>query len=396
MYTISILLTDNMIYSLRKASEFCFHSQASAFLPVRLFYRKQESFMNQNIQKEYHISPDGSGDFSSLFEALSALQDTKFPEETNLAENLPADPDFRTSGGDAEPVVLFLHSGIYRERIVIVRPGITIIGDDPQTTVITGGLYARMPMEDIGKRGTFRTFSCLIASHDITFKNVTFENSSGKGPDVGQALALYADGDRLVFDNCRFLGNQDTLFTAPLPPKEIEPNGFVGPGQKLPRAFGRHYYKNCYLEGDIDFIFGGAAAYFENCELFSKNINRPVNSYVTAASTPQGQPYGYVMKNCRFTGNCPPHSAYLGRPWREYAKTVLLNCYIGEHICEEGWHDWNKEEAHEYALYAEYESTGPSSDMKKRPGWVKSLTPAEAALYVKSLVLKGNDGWDPA
>ena len=352
--------------------------------------------MNQNIQKEYHISPDGSGDFSSLFEALSALQDTKFPEETNLAENLPADPDFRTSGGDAEPVVLFLHSGIYRERIVIVRPGITIIGDDPQTTVITGGLYARMPMEDIGKRGTFRTFSCLIASHDITFKNVTFENSSGKGPDVGQALALYADGDRLVFDNCRFLGNQDTLFTAPLPPKEIEPNGFVGPGQKLPRAFGRHYYKNCYLEGDIDFIFGGAAAYFENCELFSKNINRPVNSYVTAASTPQGQPYGYVMKNCRFTGNCPPHSAYLGRPWREYAKTVLLNCYIGEHICEEGWHDWNKEEAHEHALYAEYESTGPSSDMKKRPGWVKSLTPAEAALYVKSLVLKGNDGWAPA
>lgn len=161
--------------------------------------------MNQNIQKEYHISPDGSGDFSSLFEALSALQDTKFPEETNLAENLPADPDFRTSGGDAEPVVLFLHSGIYRERIVIVRPGITIIGDDPQTTVITGGLYARMPMEDIGKRGTFRTFSCLIASHDITFKNVTFENSSGKGPDVGQALALYADGDRLVLTTAGFL-----------------------------------------------------------------------------------------------------------------------------------------------------------------------------------------------
>ena len=243
--------------------------------------------MNQNIQKEYHIFQDGSGDFRSLFEALSALQSSEFPEEANQAENLPAAPDFRSSGGDTESVVLFLHAGIYRERIVILRPGITIIGDDPQTTVITGGLYARMPMEDIGKRGTFRTYSCLIAAHDITFKNVTFENSSGIGPDVGQALALYADGDRLVFENCRFLGNQDTLFTAPLPPKEIEANGFVGPGQKLPRVFGRHYYKNCYLEGDIDFIFGGATAYFENCELFSKYINRPVNSYVTAASTPQ-------------------------------------------------------------------------------------------------------------
>ena len=104
--------------------------------------------MNQNIQKEYHISQDGSGDFRSLFEALSALQSSEFPEEANQAENLPAAPDFRSSGGDTEPVVLFLHAGIYRERIVILRPGITIIGDDPQTTVITGGLYARMPMEN--------------------------------------------------------------------------------------------------------------------------------------------------------------------------------------------------------------------------------------------------------
>ena len=116
---------------------------------------------------------------------------------------------------------------------------------------------------------------------------------------------------------------------------------------------------------------------------------------MTAASTPEGQAYGYVMDHCRFTGNCPPHSAYLGRPWREFAQTVLLNCHIGEHICEEGWHDWNKPQSRHMVLFAEYKSSGPSSDMKKRPGWVKKLTPAEAAHYSRPLVLGGADRWNP-
>lgn len=349
--------------------------------------------MNYFPKNEYHISPDGSMDFTTLSDALNFLNQGF--SVSDAEPELSAHPDYRLEGENLSPATLYLHKGIYRERIAITRPGLTIIGDSPEHTIITGGLYGKMPMEDIGKRGTFRTYSCLIAAHDITVKNVTFENTSGKGTDVGQALALYADGDRLVFENCHFLGNQDTLFTAPLPPKEIEPGGFTGPGQSLPRVSGRHYYKNCYLEGDIDFVFGGATAYFENCELFSKNTEKTVNSYVTAASTPKDQNYGYVMKNCRFTSCCPPHSAYLGRPWREYAKTVLIDCWIGEHIFPEGWHDWNKPEAQSTVFYAEYNSTGPSSDIKKRPEWVKSLTSSEAAFYTKSMVLKGHDGWNP-
>lgn len=323
------------------------------------------------------IAQDGSGDFTTITAALQALD-----EEANGSLH-------------PQPVTLFIRNGVYKEQLTIRRPYLTLIGESAEHTILTYDLYARMPEPVMGKLGTFRSYSCFIDTHDFTVRNLTFENSSGMGPDVGQALALYADGDRLVFDGCRFLGGQDTLFTAPLPPKEVEPGGFVGPKQFAPRLTGRHYYRNCYLEGDIDFVFGGATAYFEGCEFHSKDIGRPVNGYVTAASTPKGQTYGYVLDHCRFTGSCPDHTVYLGRPWREYAKTVLLHCEIGAHIREEGWHDWNKPYAHDTVYYAEYESFGPSSDIQKRPGWVKSLTPAEASYFARPLVLGGSDRWDP-
>lgn len=321
---------------------------------------------------QIHITAGETEGFSCVSQALASLP-----------------PD------SGEEVVLYLHKGIYREQLTVTRPRLTIVGDSPQDTILTYDLYARMTMEDGGRRGTFRTYSCLVDTHDVTFKNLTLANTAGPGPDVGQALALYADGDRLMFDNCRFLGNQDTLFTGPLPPKEIEVNGFVGPKQFAPRINGRHYYRNCYIEGDIDFVFGSATAYFEGCEFFSKDIGRPVNGYVTAASTPEGQAYGYVMDRCRFTSQCPPHTVYLGRPWREYAKTVLINCYMDRHICPEGWHDWDKPHARQTCLFGEYESFGPGADMESRPGWVRRLSPEDLEMYSRENVLSGEDGWSP-
>lgn len=319
-----------------------------------------------------HIVQDGSGDFTTITAALASI---------------PSD--------NTKEITFFIHNGIYQERLSITAPHITFIGESKESTILTYNLYARMNMEDGIKRGTFRSYSCLIDTHDFTARNLTFENSSGKGVDVGQALALYVDGDRIVFEDCRFLGGQDTLFTGPLPPKEIEPNGFIGPKQFSPRINGRHYYKNCYIEGDIDFIFGSATAYFEDCELYSKYVGRPINSFVTAASTPEGQEYGYVMKNCRFTSNCPAHSAYLGRPWREYAQTILIDCFIGEHICEEGWNDWGKENAHSTACFGEYGSYGPSADMAKRPHWIRHLSKEQVGHYTKEQVLSGDDSWLP-
>lgn len=319
-----------------------------------------------------HIAQDGSGDFTTITAALSSL---------------PSNHEGET--------VFYIHNGIYKEQLCITTPYLTLLGESREGTILTHGFYAKMLMPDGMKRGTFRSYSCLVDTHDFTAKNLTFENNSGEGTQVGQAIAAYVDGDRIIFDNCRFLGNQDTLFTGPLPPKEIEPNGFLGPKQHSPRINGRHYYNNCYIEGTIDFIFGSATAYFEACEFYSKDIGQPINSYVTAASTPEGQPYGYVMKNCLFTGNCPPHSAYLGRPWREYAKTVLIDCFIDAHICEEGWHDWGKEAAHTTTFYAEYGSTGPGANLCKRPDWITRLAQEQLESYTKESVLGGADCWNP-
>lgn len=311
-----------------------------------------------------HISKDGTGTFTTIQEALDSL-----------------------SNHEGEDIVIRIHPGIYREQLTLTTPYVTFLGDDAENTILTYDLSAREVMEDGEKRGTFRSYSTLIDTHHFTAKNLTFENSAGPGDMAGQALALYVDGDRILFEHCRFLGNQDTLFTAPLPPKEIEPNGFLGPKQFAPRITGRQEYKDCYIEGDVDFIFGGAVAYFDRCTFFSKDTKKAINGYVTAASTPKDQKFGYVMNRCSFESNCPPGSVYLGRPWREYAKTVLIRCYLGEHICQEGWHDWGKESAHETCFYGEYESFGPGAVPEKRPSWVKQLTKEEAESFSKEQVL---------
>ena len=144
-----------------------------------------------------------------------------------------------------------------------------------------------------------------------------------------------------VIDSCRLIGHQDTPFHRTASAKEIEPDGFIGPKQFAPRINGRQYYKNCYICGDIDFIFGSATAYFENCVIESlcrtTNVN-DIQGYITAASTPESQEYGYVFSNCKLISkNCPPNSVYLGRPWRNYAKTVFLECALGNHIHECGF-----------------------------------------------------------
>ena len=167
------------------------------------------------------------------------------------------------------------------------------------------------------------------------------------------------------------------------------------PQEKIYKKTAAHININSTLHGIIFFIFACATAYFENCEFFSKNINQAVNSYVTAASTPEGQTYGYVMRNCRFTSNCPPCSVYLGRPWREYAKVVLIDCYMGEHIFPQGWHDWGKVQAHDTSFFAEYNSFGPGSNMNSRPAWVHQLSEEDLVIYQKEKVLEGTDGWNP-
>lgn len=299
------------------------------------------------------------------------------------------------------PVCIEIAPGFYHEKIILDKPYVTLagMGQSPVQTVISYDDFAYDLMADGSRRGTFRSYTLFVHASDITLRNLTIENASGDSATHGQAIALYAECDRFIVDSCRLLGHQDTLFTGPLPPKEIEPNGFVGPTQFAPRVNGRQYYRSCYICGDIDFIFGSATAYFKHCTLESLRRSVPAEhdanvpeGYVTAASTPEGQKYGYVFSNCSFTSeDCPPASVYLGRPWRDFAKTVLIDCSLGAHIHPAGFHDWNKTHAHETVFYAEHTLT-PSTC---RAVFVHTLSDAEANNYTKENVLLGDDFWTP-
>ncbi len=269
------------------------------------------------------------------------------------------------------PVEIRIARGVYRERFTVTQPHIRLVGESaPDTLVVWGdGAYDILP--DGIKRGTFRTAAVMIEGDDFSAENISFQNDAGPGEEAGQALALYIDSPCSRFEKCRLLGHQDTLFLAPLPPSENEPGGFRGPGEHRPRLLGEHSFKSCYIEGDVDFIFGGARALFEECEIFSLNRAHEINGYVTAPCTPQGEDRGFVFIRCRLTSDCPKGTVYLGRPWREFGRAAFIDCFLGEHIHPEGFHDWGKSGGgFEFILSGNH---GPGADDTDRADFVKVL-----------------------
>lgn len=280
----------------------------------------------------------------------------------------------------SEEIVIELDEGTYHEKLEIRQSHITIKGRDAARTIIEYNDYGFFKMPDGEKRGTFRSQTMFLEGNDITLENITIANTAGFGKEIGQAVALYADGSSHIYKNCRFVGHQDTLFLAPLPEKEYEVNGFRGPKQFAPRTPGSYRLEHCYIEGTVDYIFGGGEAFFLQCEL--KSLNDKGTCYVTAASTPEEQKYGFVFYQCKFTGMTAEKNVYLGRPWRNYAKTVIIACELGECIAEVGWNDWGKENAHQTITYAEAENTGMGV-IGKRAAYAKQLSAEEVAEYRK-------------
>ena len=235
-----------------------------------------------------------------------------------------------------------------------------------ENKIFSGSHYAREEMGDGSKRGTFRSYTVLVDGDNIRFKNCVFENTAGKGIDVGQAIALYLDGDGISLENCTLKGHQDTLFLAPLPDKEIIPGGFIGPKQFTDRARRVFHFKNCVIEGGVDFIFGGATAYFEDCEFVNVEAG-----YVFAPSTPEDVEVGFVCTNCKFTAKegVAKGSCFIARPWRNHGYVRLENCYLGEHINPCGFDDWGKIEAHKSIRFFETDSYGPGSQ-GNRPDYI--------------------------
>ncbi|NMA83242.1 MAG: pectin methylesterase [Epulopiscium sp.] len=318
------------------------------------------------------VAQDGSGNFTTVQEAIDAI-----PKN------------------NTERVIIFIKNGVYKEKLYIDKPLITLKGEDPEKTILTFDDYARKIMENGEEMGTFRTSSSFIGGNDFIAENIHFENSAGDGRTWGQAVAAYVDADRVVFRNCIFTAYQDTLFTGPLPSKPKIPGSFKGPGEGKVKISGRQYYENCRLVGDVDFIFGSAIAVFHQCTIFSRNRDMDVNGYITAASTPKDQEYGYVFLDCRLESDAKENTVYLGRPWREYAHVAFLNCWMDQHIKCEGWDNWRNEENEKTAKYYEYKSYGPGARLKERVKWAHILTEEEAENYKIEKVLAGSDGWNP-
>jgi pectinesterase len=247
------------------------------------------------------------------------------------------------------------------EQIYISDSNITI-----ENKTFSASYYAKEDMPDGTKRGTFRSYTVLVDGDNVCFKNCVFENTAGRGQDVGQAIALYVDGDGITLENCVLRGHQDTLFLAPLPDKEIIPGGFTGPKQFTERKRRTVYFKNCVIEGGVDFIFGGATAYFDSCEFVSVE-----EGYVFAPSTPKDVEVGFVARNCTFTASdgVEKGSCYIARPWRNHAYVKLENCYLGEHIHPLGFDDWGKMDAHATVRFFETGSFGPGASVE-RPEYV--------------------------
>ena len=265
--------------------------------------------------------------------------------------------------------VIYVKKGIYKEKLVIPQwlTNIEICGEDRDETIITWDDHANIFLPAIGKgMGTFRTYTLKIQGSKITLKDITIENNSAR---LGQAVALHTEGDQLTFINCRFLGHQDTIYTG--------------------NANSRLYFKDCYIEGTTDFIFGPSTAWFEQCDIFCK-----ADSYITAASTPQDVPYGYIFNNCRITAAANVSKVYLGRPWRDYGYTLFMNCELPRQIRPEGWHNWQKERE-KTARYLEYNNRGEGAATDKRASWSRQLTKKEAQQITLENVFRINNTWNP-
>jgi pectinesterase len=292
------------------------------------------------------VAADGSGQYKTVQEAVNAVPQTTRPDN---------------------PAIILVKPGIYKELIYVQHEKrfVRLIGEDAEKTVLTFDLHANLIGKDGKPIGTFRTPSTVIDADDFTAENITFENSAGP---VGQALAIRIDGDRAVFRNCRFLGWQDTIL--------------------LNR--GRQYFEGCYISGHVDFVFGGATAFFERCHLHCLK-----DGYITAASTPLEQPFGFVFSNCKITGESPAVRTYLGRPWRPFASVIFLQTEMSEVVRPAGWNNWNSPEREKTVRYAEFDSTGPGATPRARVAWARQLTKISAKRITVNEVLGGFDGWDP-
>ena len=281
----------------------------------------------QQYKYIFTVAKDGTGDYTFIQDAIDAMR----------AYPLAA-------------ITLYIKNGVYNEKIEVPanNTDVTFVGENVDSTIIVFNDYSGK-----GKYTTFTSYTAKISGNRFTAENITFSNNAGT---VGQALALYVDADKAVFKNCKFLGNQDTIFAS---------------GENS-----RQLFTNCFIEGTTDFIFGPATAVFKNCTIRCKT-----NSFITAANSPKANKYGFVFLDCKIIADTNVTKLYLGRPWRVFAKTVFIRCDLPKAIAPEGWNNWNNAENEKTVFYAEYKNTGQGAAIDKRVKWSRQLSSKEVQQY---------------
>lgn len=253
---------------------------------------------------------------------------------------------------------ILIGPGTYYEKIRITINGLTIRGQGPDQTFLTFDDYALKPYDDSTTTGTFRSYSLLVMADDITIENLCIKNEAGDGRQVGQAVALYTEGNHNIFRNLVLTAYQDTVFTGPLPESPNIPGSFVGPSENKPYRQCLQYFENCLIKGDVDYIFGSSLTVFFRCDLVTRNRHMDINGYVTAPSTWAGEPYGYVFVACQFRGEpgTMAGSVFFGRPWRPYGQVALVACRYDATIHPDRWDHWGKESNKETCQFSEYDT----------------------------------------
>jgi pectinesterase len=299
------------------------------------------------------VAKDGTGNYTTVQAALNAV-----------------------ANNSSTRTVINIKNGTYKEVLTLAstKTNVSLIGQSATGVKLTYDNYASKINPATGTAyGTSGSASMFIKASGFYAQNIVFENSSGP---VGQALAVNISGDKSIFNNCRFLGRQDTWYAGNV----------------------RSYLKNCYIEGTTDFIFGPATAFFDGCSIYSYG-----GTALTAASTESYVTYGFVFKGCTVTG-ASGVSTVMGRTWRPYAATAFVNSSLSSIIAAAGWSDWGSSANDATARYREYGNTGAGASTSGRVSWSRLLTSAEAANYTNfKTVLKTTyasspvtDNWDPS
>ncbi|KAJ3685973.1 hypothetical protein LUZ61_015137 [Rhynchospora tenuis] len=291
------------------------------------------------VSKHIYVSSNGYGNFKSIQAAIDSI-----PE------------------GNSQWIRIHVEKGVYREKVNIpkYKEYIMLEGEGSDQTWIEYGDSANDGVHTTESSTTFSCYADNFMARDISFKN-TFNG----GPSMAQAVAALVAGDKSSFYRCSFVGIQDTLCD----------------------LSGRHYYKDCYIEGAIDFIFGQGQSIFERCTISTTSLVQGVG-YITAHGRDSKHDWsGFVFKSCNITGSA---QTYLGRPWRPYARVIFYESYMANIITPEGWDTWQYDGWD--TTFAEVKCRGPGAKRKGRVNWMKMLSD-KALKHYTSLRYINRDKW---